>query len=361
MSSGKLSIIIPVYNSAGPLEKCIESVLNQTYTEFNLYLVDDNSTDNRTGKVCDEYALRDKRVHVIHHDRNRGLSISREDGFYADDSEWVSFIDNDDLVAPYMYEEMMRLVQGNGQIDMVCIRGENKTEEEMEKPVWDRGRTEVFSMRGRSACNKIYAGRLGFPLAQPIWGKMIKRELIERARVDVLPYREKLYWVFFEDVLFTPMVYYHACKVIFDNRLMYMHRRVSTNLSSSIQPKEFHYESVEAGMEVLRFFEKNRLREAFEKHIIGCFLNMQSIWYRVWKNERDADKKEWYNKLVDKMFAEYGKKLYAVKNRDAATVVKKVNIAFFRWNRQLWGMTAGNFYFGIISRMTYGNSRKKKR
>ena len=59
MGSRKLSIIIPVYNSAGPLEKCIDSVLCQTYTEFNLYLVDDNSTDGQSGQVCDMYAGRD--------------------------------------------------------------------------------------------------------------------------------------------------------------------------------------------------------------------------------------------------------------------------------------------------------------
>lgn len=352
MSSRKLSIIIPVYNSAGPLEKCIDSVLCQTYTEFNLYLVDDNSTDNKTGKICDAYALHDERVHVIHHDRNQGLSISREDGFYADDSEWVSFIDNDDLIAPYMYEEMMKFVQG-GQIDMVCIRGEDKIEEEMENPIWRRNAADAFVLEGKDACNKIYSNKLDFPLAQPIWGKMIKRNLIEKARVDVLPYRERLYWVFFEDVLFTPMIFYHADKVVFDNRLMYMHRRVRTNLSSSVQPKEFHYESVEAGIEVLQFFEKNNLQEAFEEHIVGCFLNMQSIWYKVWKNEKDNRKKEWYNRLVDKIYREYGKKLKAVKSKDIVMIVKKLNIAFFKWNRKLWGLTAGNLYFRIIQRRSY--------
>lgn len=353
MGFHKLSIIIPVYNSAGALEKCIDSVLCQTYTEFNLYLVDDNSTDNKTGKICDAYALRDKRVHVIHHDRNQGLSVSREDGFYADDSEWVSFIDNDDLIAPYMYEEMMKLVQ-DGQTDMVCIRGEDKIEEEMEKPIWGRGAVNAFVLDGRDACNKIYANKLAFPLAQPIWGKMIKRSLIEKARIDVLPFRERLYWVFFEDVLFTPMIFYHADKVVFDNRLMYMHRRVRTNLSSSVQPKEFHYESVEAGIEVLRFFEKKGLAEAFDKHIVGCFLNMQSIWYKVWKNEKNSDRKRAYDRLVDKIFEEYGKKVKEVDNSDIATVVKKLNIRFFQWNRILWGLTAGNLYFKVLNRKTYG-------
>lgn len=352
MMEKKLSIIIPVYNSAGLLEKCIESVLKQTYAEFDLYLVNDYSTDGRTGKICDSYAERDKRVHVIHHDRNCGLSISREDGFYASRSEWVSFIDNDDIIAPDMYEEMMKLAQ-DAHTELVCVCGEDKREREIETAEWDKNASGVFSMQGKEACNEVYAGKLDFPLAQPIWGKIIRRQLIERALADALPFREKLYWVFFEDVLFTPMLFYHADRVVFENRIMYRHRRARTSLSSSSQPKAHHYQSVEAGIEVLRFFEKNNLQEAFENHIIGCFLNMQSIWYKVWKNEKDADKKGWYNKLVDKIFEEYGKKLKAVKSRDAATVIKKMNIAFFKWNRNLWGITAGKLYFEVLSRMTY--------
>lgn len=352
MGSRKLSIIIPVYNSAGPLEKCIDSVLCQTYTEFNLYLVDDNSTDGKTGKICDMYAGRDERVHVIHHDRNQGLSISREDGFYADDSEWVSFIDNDDLIAPHMYEEMMKLVQ-DGAVDMVCIRGEDKRTEEMENPVWSRNRANAFVLEGKDACNKIYAGRLDFPLAQPIWGKMIKRDLIERARVDVLPYRERLHWVFFEDVLFTPMIFYHAGRVVFDNRLMYMHRRVRTNLSSSVQPKEFHYESVEAGIEVLHFLEKNNLTDAFEKHIVGCFLNMQSIWYKVWKNEKDDARKEQYYMLVNSYYDEYGRKLQNIRMAKINDKIVKFTILMFRRHRILWGITIGNLYFKIFNCRSY--------
>ena len=352
MGAKMLSIIIPVYNSAGLIETCIESVLNQTYRDFNLYLVDDHSTDHRTGSVCDRYARQDERVHVLHHDKNQGLSVSREDGFYADQSEWVSFIDHDDLIAPTMYEEMMRFVRKQN-IDMVCIRGEDKTEEQMKNPKWGISMGEAYVLDGKTACNKFYANQLDFPLAQPIWGKLIRRSLIERAMADVLPYKERLFWVFFEDVLFTPMLYYHADRVVFDNHLMYMHRRVRTNLSSSVQPKEFHYQSVEAGIEVLRFFEKNNLREAFDSHIVGCFLNMQSIWYRVWKHETNYIRVKEYNQLVDKFFAEYGSKLNRVKNRDLSLIIKKINIAFFKWNRKLWGITAGNLYFKMLNRKTY--------
>lgn len=352
MDLGKVSIIIPVYNSAGLLERCIESVLAQSYKNFELFLVDDNSTDS-SGKICDEYAKKDNRIKVIHHTKNRGLSVSREDGFIASNSEWVSFIDNDDIISPDMYETMLKLSNEN-KAELVCIRGEDKTEENLQNPKWDTTAHEPFVLLGKDACNKLYSNKLGFPLAQPIWGKLIKRSLIERALVEVKPYKEKLFWVYFEDVLFTPMVYYYADKVVFYNKLMYMHRRVKTNLSSSLQPKEFHYQSVDAGFEVLNFFERKNLRQAFDTHIIGCFLNTQSIWFKVWKNEKDILKAKKFYKSIDTAFDKYGKKLKCVKCHDFGTLIKKWNISFFKLNRTLWGLTAGNLYFNILNRKTYG-------
>lgn len=358
MDSKKLSVIIPVYNSAGVLEKCIESVLKQTYKDFNLYLVNDNSTDGKTGKICDAYAELDKRVHIIHHDKNCGLSLSREDGFHADDSEWVSFIDHDDLIAPYMYEEMMRLAYKYGRnTEMVCVRAENKISGKMNNPQWAGGgerKFDEFALSGRDACSQVCAGKINIPLIGHMWGKIIKRELIERALIDVLPYRERLYWVFFEDVMLTPMLFYHADKVVFENRLMYIHRMFRKNLSVSVAPKEFHYQAVEGGIETLRFFEGNNLPEAFERNIINLFLNMQSVWYKMWKNETDGSKKERYNQLIDEIFHEYGQRLKAVKSKDMPTLIKKINIVIFQYNRNLWGMTAGRLYFEILNRKMYG-------
>lgn len=348
MGSKKLSIIIPVYNSAGSLEKCVDSVLNQTYADFDLYLVDDNSTDKKTGEICDRYAKQDERVHVIHHEKNCGLSISREDGFYANSSEWVSFIDNDDLVAPDMYEELMKFASQDS-IDLVCICGQNKTEEDIKNLIWSEEQSDILMLEGKEACSRIYSDQLALPLVKQMWGKLIRRSLIEQAMPDVLPYKDRLYWVFFEDVMFTPMLFYYADKVVFNNRIMYIHRVAGkTNLSLTIQPKEFHYESVEAGIVVLNFLKKHDMPDAFYCQIIGCFSNMISVWYKVWKNEKDNSRKNNYNRLVDKMFAKYGKKLKAVPNKDFATVMNKLNIMLFKLNRNLWGMTIGNVYFKLL-------------
>ena len=101
-----ISVIVPVYNVEKYLHRCVDSILAQTFTDFELILVDDGSPDN-CGKICDEYAEKDSRIHVIHK-VNGGLSDARNAGidwaFANSNSEWVTFIDSDDWVDKYYLE-----------------------------------------------------------------------------------------------------------------------------------------------------------------------------------------------------------------------------------------------------------------
>ena len=97
MKAPKISIIIPVYNVSKYIDKCIESVLNQTYSDFELILVDDGSIDD-SGIICDKYELIDHRVQVCHK-KNEGVSVARNIGISMSQGKWVTFIDGDDFVA----------------------------------------------------------------------------------------------------------------------------------------------------------------------------------------------------------------------------------------------------------------------
>ena len=92
----KISIIIPVYNSENTLRRCIDSVLNQTFTDFECLLIDDGSKD-RSGEICDEYAQMDSRVRVFHKE-NGGVSSARNVGLDNARGEWITFCDSDDTV-----------------------------------------------------------------------------------------------------------------------------------------------------------------------------------------------------------------------------------------------------------------------
>lgn len=103
----KVSIIIPAYNIAPYLERCLESVRCQTYKELQIIIIDDGSTD-QTGLIADAFAERDKRFHVIHKE-NRGVSAARKTGLEQVDGEYIGFVDGDDYIEPEMYEKLVGL------------------------------------------------------------------------------------------------------------------------------------------------------------------------------------------------------------------------------------------------------------
>lgn len=101
----KISVIVPVYKSEKYIERCIDSILNQTYKNIELILVDDGSPDN-SSEICDRYAEIDSRVLVIHKE-NGGVSTARNAGLDAATGDYITFVDSDDYIEPVMYENML--------------------------------------------------------------------------------------------------------------------------------------------------------------------------------------------------------------------------------------------------------------
>ena len=99
----RLSVIVPVYKVEKYIHKCVDSILNQTFTDFELILVDDGSPD-KCGEICDEYAKKDARIRVIHKE-NGGLSDARNFGIDAAKGEIIGFVDSDDIIDASMYGE----------------------------------------------------------------------------------------------------------------------------------------------------------------------------------------------------------------------------------------------------------------
>ena len=112
----KISVIVPVYNVEKFLPFCIESIINQTYKDLEIILIDDGSTDTSLA-ICNEYSKKDKRIKVIHQE-NHGLSHARNTGIENASCDYLSFIDADDIISPYFYEYLMNLMQKNN-VDIV--------------------------------------------------------------------------------------------------------------------------------------------------------------------------------------------------------------------------------------------------
>ncbi len=100
-----IDIIVPVYNSETFLRECIESIIAQSHRDWKLFLIDDGSTDN-SGKICDTFAESDARISVLHQ-KNSGVSAARNNGISASDSEFICFVDSDDMLKPNALETML--------------------------------------------------------------------------------------------------------------------------------------------------------------------------------------------------------------------------------------------------------------
>lgn len=109
-----ISVIVPVYNMERYLDKCVDSILNQTYKNIEIILVDDGSVDN-SPQICDRYANDFDNVKVIHKE-NKGQSSARNVGLDVCQGEYIGFVDSDDWISPTMYEKMFSLIQNNEMI-----------------------------------------------------------------------------------------------------------------------------------------------------------------------------------------------------------------------------------------------------
>ena len=121
----ELSIIVPVYKVEKYLPKCLDSILAQTFTDFELILIDDGSPD-RCGDICDEYAAKDDRLIVIHQE-NKGVSAARNAGLDIARGEYIGFVDSDDWIEPEMYETMLATAKESEAEIVAC--GANHSDE----------------------------------------------------------------------------------------------------------------------------------------------------------------------------------------------------------------------------------------
>ena len=117
MSNNLVSIIIPVYNVASYLDECLNSVINQTYNNLEIILIDDGSTDDSL-EICNLFAKKDKRIKVLHQD-NAGVSSARNRGLNIITGKYVLFIDSDDKIESNMVEILERIIDRNDKIDAV--------------------------------------------------------------------------------------------------------------------------------------------------------------------------------------------------------------------------------------------------
>lgn len=162
---GLVSVIVPIYNVEAYLERCVDSIINQTYKNLEIILVDDGSPD-RCGEICDEYASKDSRIVVIHKE-NGGLSDARNAGIEKAQGEYLSFVDSDDWIEPNMIEVLYKACVDNSTKMAYCgICDVHENLNKKEREVFDFDKilepqevlVRIFESKGasHSACDKLY-------------------------------------------------------------------------------------------------------------------------------------------------------------------------------------------------------------
>ncbi|MGF2941895.1 glycosyltransferase family 2 protein [Enterococcus xiangfangensis] len=171
----EISIIVPVYNVEKYLRKCVDSILAQTFTDFELILVDDGSPDN-SGAICDQYAEKDSRIKVIHKE-NGGLSDARNAGIEVAKGKYLGFIDSDDYIADDMYELLYNNIIKEKADLSICgiyhVYEGKEPERKIEKyMVLNRDEATVLIFHGNQisdhAVNKLYSRSIFSELRYPL-------------------------------------------------------------------------------------------------------------------------------------------------------------------------------------------------
>lgn len=205
-----ISVIVPVYNVEKYIRRCVESILAQTYSDLEIILVDDGSTDS-SGKICDEYQKDDLRVVVVHK-KNGGLSDARNVGLEIAKGEYIGFVDSDDYIEPDMY----KILYDNCikySADLAAARFiEFNSKGEKTRKLSDN--IEVFSRR--QMLELFIYGHKKYQVTMSVWDRLYKRELIGDLRFPI----GKCY----EDIVFSTCVIAKTKVNVYIDQALYHYR-----------------------------------------------------------------------------------------------------------------------------------------
>lgn len=270
-----ISVIVPIYRVEKYLPACIDSILNQTFTDFELILVDDGSPD-RCPAICDEAAERDARVRVIHQ-ANAGLSAARNAGIEAAHGAWLSFVDSDDYIAPQFYEKLYQTAQ---RTDADCVMCSVQNVDESGKPI-DSALMRVADevKTGQEVLRKI--GRDDVTPYLTAWNKLYRRKLFNTLRYPAGRQNEDVF-VFAE--LFC-QVQRAACVA---EPLYFYRKRMGSIMNSAVTLRNL--DEMWAYVNCFEHLQQNDEESILKETEKRVFAKLTGVYYRVTEEDRHSNK-----------------------------------------------------------------------
>lgn len=305
-----ISVIIPVYNVEQYVESCLNSVINQSYFNLEIILVDDGSTD-KSGEICDQYALKDSRIKVIH-EENAGLGEARNRGLRIASGDYICFVDSDDWIEEDYCKELVKAAERTNSDIAICGYNECFKDGKTPKVKYD----DCFTTTGKEILHYTMTANSKYWFNISVWNKLYKREIISG-----LWFKSRVY----EDIMYNAGSMYRANKIAYINQCLYNYR---TNREGSIISKGFQRKTIEFEMkykeERVDFFKrKNEIKLARDAEAV--VIHDKLLYYAFMSLSKDN-------------FSEYIRK-YKVDLRKCGFIADtKTNIALliFKCFPRLW-------------------------
>lgn len=274
MESNKISIIVPVYKVEQYLERCVNSLTNQTYKNIEIILVDDGSPD-QCPQMCDNYANSDSRIKVIHK-KNGGLSDARNAGLDAATGEYIAFVDSDDWVEPDFIEQLY--VNAKKEDADISIIGCTL--------VWDDGRKKTVSKdKGYYVFDQEKAIRE--MLAQRKFGCMVCQKMYRKQIFDTVRFPVgKLY----EDVAVSMPTFLKAKKVVVSGNYGYnYYQRNDSIVNSKFDERKLYF--LECCQNIIKYSDKHEKMYDTEAHIfyLRALMMFALTLYQNSENEKNTE------------------------------------------------------------------------
>lgn len=273
----KISVIIPVYNAQEYLDVCIPSVLEQSYTDFELLLINDGSTDS-SGEICDNFAVKDARVKVFHKE-NGGVSSARNIGLKNATGEWITFVDSDDFISENYFQPTLKFKAQ----DYIVLNSNQLRDNK--KSIFRSYESKVLELKDFLSNYRLFTD-----FASP-WGRFFKKSIIHQNEIT---FDERLNNG--EDVLFNLEYIFHCKTVALSNLTSYNYRIIPNSLSSKKMSVEYVENLYNRIYSALQAYSKNS--EFISSHISFAAIG---YYFSILKSNREwTEKKLRMKKLINR-------------------------------------------------------------
>lgn len=287
--SAIVSIIVPVYNCEKWLEKCLDSILLQSYKNIEVILIDDGSSDN-SGIIADRYARKCKKVKVIHK-ANEGASIARNCGMYYAKGKYIQFVDSDDIISNKMTEKLVDIAESQTADFVMCDVCFIQEKEAEDYDFKTSSISQIGMMDKKAALSNIITDRgyRGF-----LFNKLFRKEIIDEYKLELVPEISVC-----EDLLFCCEYLKHIDVIAYTNEKLYGYIKHKNSISNTINGRTLT--SLDAKKRIVQIYDQYNMPEGRSWYVYSLAFMLTFIDSDIIKQRKKElikelqEKKKWFN------------------------------------------------------------------